>query len=166
MPGLLPDQTRPDTLGAFPVVILGDLSDFHDQKRTQGRAGTLVAMTRTVALGALRGAAAGASTVAAVVLIWFAAERHLQSSFDARDPEGLVEVIVVLTLLPTVVLVVGLVVAGVLRLRGWWAVAIVAPVLTLTALEPLPSWPVFRAAVAVLVYAAAGAVSTAIARPR
>jgi hypothetical protein len=123
-------------------------------------------MTRTVALGALRGAAAGASAVAAVVLVWFLAEQQLQSSVDAGDPEGIVEVIVVLTLLPTVVLVVGLVVAGALRLRGWWAVAIVAPVLTLTALGPLPNWPVLRATVAVLVYAAAGAVSTALAARR
>lgn len=43
------------------------------------------------------------------------------------------------------------------------AVGLVAPVVSLIALEPLPHWPVLQATVAVAVYAAAGIATTFIA---
>ena len=124
-------------------------------------------MTGVVALGALRGAAAGAAAVGVVVAVLLAAHERLRNLGDGMEGlESLFEVIVVLTLLPSAVLVVGLGVAYAVRLRGWWAVGLVAPVLSLVAIGPLPEWPALRAAVAVAVYAAAGATSTAVAERR
>jgi hypothetical protein len=53
-------------------------------------------------------------------------------------------------------------VAALLRLQGWWAVGLVAPLLGLSAVSPLGDWPVLAAIVGVAVYAAVGAASTAI----
>ncbi len=94
---------------------------------------------------------------------WLASENQLERSVNDGDLEGVFEVIVALSFLPALVLVVGLGVAFAVRLRWWWVVGLVAPILCLVALDPLSQWPVLRAVAAVAAYTAVGAASTALA---
>ena len=118
-------------------------------------------MTPGVLLGAVRGAVVGGAAVAVVAFVLLAGVDHAQDDF-----ENFLEFILVLTLLPALVIVAGLVVGAAVRLKGWPVVALVAPVLSFFAIEPLPSWEVLQGAVTVLVYAVCGGASTAIIESR
>ena len=119
-----------------------------------------------VGLGAAKGAAAGVAAAATATLWLLAINDHLDGVADApsvqEGVETLFEALIAFLLLPAVTVAAGLVVAAVLRLQGWWAVGLVAPLLGLSAASPLGDWPVLAALAAIAVYAAAGAASTAI----
>jgi hypothetical protein len=69
-------------------------------------------------------------------------------------------------LVPSAALAAGLAAGAAVRLRGWWAVGVVAPLVSVLAYQLLPSNAGLNAVVAVTVYAATGAASTAIIESR
>jgi hypothetical protein len=119
-----------------------------------------------VGIGAAKGAAAGAAAAATAAVWLLAINAGLDGAGDAKSlqegVESLFEALIALILLPAVTVAAGLIVAALLRLQGWWAVGLVAPLLGLSAVSPLGDWPVLAAIVGVAVYAAVGAASTAI----
>jgi hypothetical protein len=115
---------------------------------------------------AWRAAVAGVAAVLTACLFVLAINDHWFGIGGGADTfhgglDDLGEVLLMLALLPVAVVIVGLIVARVLRVPHWVTVGLLSPVVSVLVLSaPLLRWPGLSPVIAVAVYAALGAVST------